>query len=81
MITDVFTYGAILLELFTGSKGGVLCQSSLDIRTRSFRKIIDPRLESDYPTHAAKKNGQTHPKMHHGELEGTTVNGTCFGCS
>ncbi|KAH0895689.1 hypothetical protein HID58_045257 [Brassica napus] len=33
--TDVFTYGVILLELFTGSKGGVLCQSSLDIRTRS----------------------------------------------
>ncbi|KAF2560330.1 hypothetical protein F2Q70_00014226 [Brassica cretica] len=57
VITDVFTYGVILLELFTGSKGGVLCQSSLDIRTRSFRKIIDPRLEGDYPTHAAKKMG------------------------
>ncbi|KAH0896187.1 hypothetical protein HID58_045755, partial [Brassica napus] len=50
--TDVFTYGVILLELFTGSKGGI------DIRSRSFREIIDLRLESDYPTHAAKKLGR-----------------------
>ncbi|CAH8322096.1 unnamed protein product [Eruca vesicaria subsp. sativa] len=56
--TDVFAYGVILLELFTGSKGGLKCQETLDIRTRSFEERIDPRLESDYPMHAAKKMGR-----------------------
>ncbi|KAJ4911899.1 Protein kinase superfamily protein [Raphanus sativus] len=56
--TDVFTYGVILLELFTGSKGGEICLNSLDIRTRSFGETIDHRLESDYPTHAAAKMGR-----------------------
>lgn len=56
--TDVFTYGVILLDLFTRSKGELLCLNSLDIRTRSFGKTIDPRLESDYPMCAAAKMGR-----------------------
>ncbi|KAL0728289.1 hypothetical protein Bca4012_024382 [Brassica carinata] len=56
--TDVFTYGVILLELFTRSKGELLCLNSLDIRTRSFGETIDPRLESDYPMRAAAKMGR-----------------------
>ncbi|XP_013666106.2 putative inactive serine/threonine-protein kinase At5g11400 isoform X2 [Brassica napus] len=72
MDSDVFTFGMILLELFTGLKGALLPplialrdgskkleDESLDIRTRPFlfNDRIDPRLEGDYPVTAAMQMG------------------------
>ncbi|KAF3502330.1 hypothetical protein F2Q69_00045035 [Brassica cretica] len=73
MDSDVFTFGMILLELFTGLKDRALLpplialrdgskkleDESLDIRTRLFlfNEVIDPRLEGDYPVTAVMQMG------------------------
>lgn len=73
MDSDVFTFGMILLELFTGLKDRALLpplialrdgskkleDESLDIRTRLFlfNEVIDPRLEGDYPVAAVMQMG------------------------
>ncbi|CAN7141330.1 unnamed protein product [Brassica rapa subsp. narinosa] len=58
METDVYTFGVILLELFTGSKEISIYLKRLRTRTILFAEIIDPRLGSHYPVNAATKMGK-----------------------
>lgn len=57
METDVYTFGVILLELFTGSKDILINLERLRTRQVLFTEIIDPRLGSHYPVNAATKMG------------------------
>ncbi|KAJ4883026.1 Protein kinase superfamily protein [Raphanus sativus] len=55
--TDVYTFGVILLELFTGLKEISIHLERLRTRPFLFTEIIDPRLGSHYPVNAATKMG------------------------
>ncbi|KAG2300592.1 hypothetical protein Bca52824_037064 [Brassica carinata] len=57
METDVYTFGVILLELFTGSKEILINLERLRTRPFLFTEMIDPRLGSHYPVDAATKMG------------------------
>ncbi|KAF8115872.1 hypothetical protein N665_0025s0315 [Sinapis alba] len=57
METDVYIFGVILLELFTGSKEMLINLNHLRTRPFLFTEIIDPRLGSHYPVTAATKMG------------------------
>lgn len=58
METDVYTFGVILLELFTGSKEISIYLKRLRTRPSLFMEIIDPRLWTHYPVNAATKMGK-----------------------
>lgn len=53
----MYTFGVILLELFTGSKEILINVERLRTRPFLFTEMIDPRLGSHYPVDAATKMG------------------------
>nr|VDD34050.1 unnamed protein product [Brassica oleracea] len=57
METDVYIFGVILLELFTGSKEILIKLNRLRTSSFLFTELIDPRLGSDYPVNAATTMG------------------------
>lgn len=57
METDVYIFGVILLELFTGSKEILIKLNRLRTSSFLFTELIDPRLGSDYPVNAATNMG------------------------
>ncbi|EOA21077.1 hypothetical protein CARUB_v10001415mg [Capsella rubella] len=87
--SDVYTFGVILLEIFTGCKasGGKKNENmqSLHVWTKPFlsdqsqiQKIIDPRF-GNVSCESSDTDGETHQKMHQAGRDQKTIYATSFG--